>query len=114
MIRLERFDHVVITSTDSEKSVAFYRDLFGLELQQDGPPGLKLLRGGGIEIGISPARTRQAISHPPADHIAFRVASTSLESVKSHLDQCGVAYQVTDGRIYLKDPDQYLLELELA
>src|SRR5262249_30145360 len=73
MIRLERFDHMVITSTDVEKSLAFYRDLFGLQLQEGGPPGLKLLRAGSIEIGISPARGGKAVSHPPADHVGFRV-----------------------------------------
>ncbi len=125
MPKVSGLSHVVLHVRDMEKMVAFYRDVLGLTVYQDGrpPTSLRFLTANpetdDHEIALIPGREGEAT---PLHHIAFRVDSPA--EVKAYYDQfvaSGVpidhtvshAY-VTEGNTvscYFLDPEGNRLEV---
>ncbi|WP_236515827.1 VOC family protein [Sandaracinus amylolyticus] len=109
-------DHVGLTVRDLARSVAFYRDVIGLELgvAPKGPPGATL-RAGAVEIVLSTWRPGEAEPGvvPRGDHLALRT-TTSLDPFVARLRAAGTEHAVVDGRVYLRDPDGHTVEVLCA
>lgn len=129
-MRVDALDHVNIVAADLDASVAFYRDMLGLEPRDPpspldpaqirwlhdaaGRPVLHLVsaaRMAGREG--DPGRTGRATGS--VDHVAL--ACTGLESLRARLDAAGHGYRMTGVagmglvRLFLRDRDNVLLEL---
>ncbi len=118
--RLHRLDHVSINAADRQRSIAWYRDVLGLE--QQGQPAHDdepvFMGAFGACIGLFQARTEA----PARDyesvglrHLAFMVGREDLERAQTHLRDRGVAFRLEDHgsahSIYLTDPDGNVVEL---
>lgn len=123
-----RLDHVGIWVADQQKSIDFYRDLFGLAeipapFPAGGPRWLRFTNG--IELHIQPGRT-DPVAQPRRVHMAIGVAS--LDPILAKLKARGqgwsdvagkpgaVQNMRTDGirQIFLQDPDGYWIEVNDA
>jgi len=123
-----RLDHVGIFVADQQKSIDFYREMFGLpEIPAPFPPGgPRWLRfANGIELHIQPGRDAPVQQHRRV-HMAIAVAS--LDPILAKLKARGMGWSDvagkpgaiqalrTDGirQIFLQDPDGYWIEVNDA
>ena len=122
MFRLEGIDHVALTVRDVARSVAWYREMLGLERRYEeawgnhpavvcvGDTCLALFPCGAAEPGPGPGRNAIAVQH-----FAFRVDRVNFEAAQAALRERGIAFQFQDHTlshsIYFSDPDGHRLEI---
>jgi catechol 2,3-dioxygenase-like lactoylglutathione lyase family enzyme len=119
-VDLRRLDHVAIAVRDVARSVAWYRDVLGLE------PFTVESWGGEPVFVTSPDRsfglalfTADAGDRPPAPlrilHLAFGADRRGFEAAQEALRARGIAFRVADHEIsesvYFRDPDGHQLEI---
>ncbi|MDT8447483.1 MAG: VOC family protein [bacterium] len=122
-MRIERLDHLVLTVRDLEASVAFYRDLLGMEEIEFGD-GRRALGFGPHKINLHPIVSD--INPRAAQPVAGSgdlclVIQGSIKALISELDAQGVRIELGPVRrtgalgplvsLYLRDPDENLVEL---
>jgi catechol 2,3-dioxygenase-like lactoylglutathione lyase family enzyme len=119
MLRLQRLDHVTITTRDVARSVAFYRDLLGLLPGPEWPGEVTMLACGDSYLAIAHWAEGAKVAPQPAitvDHLAFRVDAASYRRATAELLAAGVAIDHESDHgicqsLYLRDPDGHLVEL---
>ncbi len=116
------FDHCVIAVSDWERSNAFYRDVVGVTVIEQGEG--YAYRLGGIQLnvhgpGMKPEPVAAIPVAPGGSDLCFRWEGTAEEAI-AHLERKGVL--VEDGplsrpgaggqgtSVYFRDPDGSLLE----
>lgn len=117
---LRRLDHVAIAVRDLGRSVAFYRDVFGLQ------PYTVESWGGEPVFVTSPDRgfgialfTADAGDGPPAPrrilHVAFGTDRPGFVAAQETLRAKGIPFRLADHEVseslYLRDPDGHQLEI---
>jgi len=122
-ITIDRFDHVVITAGDMERTLDFYHRVLGMRVERKVNRPCSLYFGnqkfnvhpGGREY--SPRARRATVGS--ADFCL--ISSTPVTEVIEHLKACGVTIEVgpvpRDGAmgtitsVYFRDPDDNLVEV---
>jgi len=123
VMKVNKIDHLVLTTSDIEQTINFYTTILGMELiSVEG--GRKSLRFGTQKINLHEAG--QEISphakHPlPGSTDLCFITETSIQQVVEHLHSSGITLLEgptkrigTTGpllSIYIQDPDGNLLEL---
>lgn len=119
MIKVQGMDHIGLAVKDVQKSVEWYRELFGLErLYEDvwgNFPGVVGI--GETSVAFFPTDDPN-IPLPdglPIHHLAFRVDRANFKSAKETLRQRRIEFEFQDHQIvhsiYFFDPDGHLIEL---
>lgn len=119
MIKVQGMDHIGLAVKDVQKSVEWYRELFGLErLYEDvwgNFPGVVGI--GETSVAFFPTDDPN-IPLPdglPIHHLAFRVDRANFKSAKETLRQRRMEFEFQDHQIvhsiYFFDPDGHLIEL---
>ncbi|TGL77192.1 VOC family protein [Leptospira yasudae] len=117
MFSLKYKEPIGISSEDPETSISFYRNLFGMKLEEEDPSSVRTLKLDNIHLVISDLKKGEGtVSKHLLDHIAFRVDADSFDRAAKELSRQGaeVSEVVDHGlvrSIYFKDPDGYLVEL---
>ena len=118
--RLDRLDHVSLNVSDRAASIAWYRDVLGLEQRneprQDDWPVFMGEFGRCIALFqaevVSPARDKESSG---LRHVAFMVGKDDLERAREHLMASGVEFRFEDHgnalSVYVPDPDGNVVEL---
>ena len=122
MFAVKRLDHVALTVRDVRKSIAWYRDVFGLERRHAatwgdypvfmcaGDTALALFEAKG-PLSDAPDSGSAAIMR----HVAFQVDRVNFVKAQETLRERGIEFVFQDHSIsqsiYLRDPDGYELEL---
>lgn len=119
---LERLDHVALTVTDVDRSIAWYRDVLGLEHVHEEEWGRQpaFLTSGSTGLALFPAKG----SGPPPKghpdglamwHVAFRADRRNFDAAREELDTRSIRYNFSDHglahSIYFHDPDGHLVEI---
>lgn len=124
------FDHVAITASDIERTLAFYRDVLGAEvlyedLWRKGVIPIVSLQLGANRINVhdaaSPASPHARLPTPGSQDLCFRWQGTVAQAIRL-LEARGIAVldspvkrPAADGElgesVYFRDPDDNLLEL---
>ncbi len=123
MIKLERFDHLVLTVQSIEVTCSFYQEVLGMKVVTF-DKGLKALHFGEQKINLhergQELEPKAQTPLPGSADLCF-VAQTSSQEVIEHLQACGVT--VVEGpvlqtgalgpitSVYFRDPDGNLLEV---
>lgn len=124
-MRIDRIDHLVLTVADLDRTVAFYTQVLGMTAETFGE-GRTALRFGRQKINL---HVRGAEFEPRAAHAGTGtgdfclVTETPLEEVQQHLAAVGVPVEVGPvtkqgalgpmRSVYLRDPDQNLVEISV-
>lgn len=119
---IEKLDHIVLNTIDTEKSLAFYIDILGCELiRKIDEPEIYQLRAGDSLIDIKPVGQRDP--HVNLDHFCLRIKPFEPEVLFPYLGRKGVPYGKVEQRngatgfgnsVYIEDPDGNCIELKAA
>jgi catechol 2,3-dioxygenase-like lactoylglutathione lyase family enzyme len=122
MIRTQGLTHIHLVVRDLERSLRFYKSVFGMEERfRDGPTMVFLNTPGSsdlITLNEDPADARLAGVSGGVAHFGFRLAN------KADLDAAIAAVEAAGGKLlqrgehspgaefaYVQDPDGYVIEL---
>lgn len=116
-------DHASVMTTNLDEAISFYVDLVGLSLQtvEDDP-----VRDGRERALLTDDRGREVIEliemaemkHPSVPgrggihHIGFTFSNREWHSLRSRLDAANHPYEEVKGRLFLRDADGLVLEIE--
>jgi catechol 2,3-dioxygenase-like lactoylglutathione lyase family enzyme len=122
-MRIDRFDHIVLTVADLGKTITFYTEVLGMDLVMFGE-GRKALTFGRNKINLHQADnpfSPHAASPFPGSQDFCLIVDGSLDDVVEDLTRAGVAIEEgpvdrtgatgTIRSVYVRDPDQNLVEL---
>ena len=118
-----RLDHLVLTVADIERTCKFYTEALGMEIVRFGE-GRTALRFGQQKINLHQADAIPGLvadkPTPGSGDLCF-ITDVPLSEVVSHLQDCGVAIIAGPGpragaigtiqSVYIRDPDQNLVEI---
>lgn len=123
MFKIDQIDHVALTVADVQRSVAWYRDVLGLERRHEeawgsypavmyaGQTGIALFPAHADELRPAPDRTRTAIMR----HLAFKADLPNFLRAQAELKQRGMPFSFEDHgishSIYFHDLDGYEIEI---
>ncbi|WP_092496496.1 VOC family protein [Faunimonas pinastri] len=122
MIAPDRFDHLVLTVADIDRTVAFYSDALGMEAETRN--GRTALKFGRQKINLHQRGHEfepRALRPTPGSGDFCLIATTPLADVVAHLQDRGVAVELgpvdREGAlgpmqsVYVRDPDTNLVEI---
>ena len=118
--RLQRLDHVSLNVGDRERSIAWYRDVLGLELRNEprADDWPAFMGAFGACIGLFQAQTaapERESEQVGFRHLAFMVGADDLDRAQAHFEQSGVEFRFEDHgnahSVYVRDPDGHTVEL---
>jgi glyoxylase I family protein len=118
-----RLDHASVMTTDLNAAVDFYVELIGLTLRtvEDDP-----IRDGRKRAMLTDAQDRDVIEliemeemqHPSVPgrggihHLGFSLSPREWHSLRSRLDAANHPYEEVKGRLFARDADGLVLEIE--
>jgi catechol 2,3-dioxygenase-like lactoylglutathione lyase family enzyme len=121
MIKTQGLYHLHLIVRDLDRSLAFYRQAFGLEEQfRDGPKMVFLSTPGGgdlITLNEDPVELANAGVNGGVGHFGFKLApGEDLDAAVAEVVRAGGSLErrsPREGRqyAYVRDPDGYLIEL---
>ena len=122
MLKLDAIDHVAFTVSDTEKSAAWYSQLFDMERvyaeEWSGLGDPVALCNGIACVALFRNRNNEQLPTEPergGRHFAFRVDQQNFELMQERLTELGIAFRVWDHKvcssIYINDPDGYQVEV---
>jgi catechol 2,3-dioxygenase-like lactoylglutathione lyase family enzyme len=120
---LQQIDHVALTVTDMEKSIAWYRDVLGLVRRHEDAWGdhPAMLCAGSTCVALFPLRSVEssavttALNPATMGHLAFRTTYGDLLEAEKNLQARGIPFEFQNHgiahSIYFADPDGHQLEI---
>lgn len=119
MIKVDGLDHVAINAKDVVRSMAWYRDVLGLERRHEDVWGDMpvMMCSGNTCIAIFPLTddAPAATKGPRVLHIAFRADRETFEQAQKELKGHGIEFDFQNHHIahsiYFRDPDGHKLEI---
>ncbi len=125
MIQVTGIDHINLSVRDLVRSIAFYRNTFGLEMKEDGRsrdrPFVIVGKPGVAYLALHESENAGTSAHPAINHWGFVVGD--LDPVLDRLEADGVKIRFTDvyprgvieyprsRSVYVEDPDGHEIEL---
>jgi catechol 2,3-dioxygenase-like lactoylglutathione lyase family enzyme len=114
---LQRLDHVSLNVSDRTRSIAWYRDVLGLEQRSEPTDEAEPVFMGEFGACIALFQAQPGADRPYESvglrHVAFTVAG--LEQAQERLREHGVDFRFEDHgnahSVYFRDPDGHTLEL---
>lgn len=116
-------DHASVMTTDLDEAKDFYVDLLGLTLRtvEDDPVRegrRRALLGDGRDRAVLELIEMPEMEHPSVPgrgaihHIGFRLSGRDWHSLRSRLDAANYEYRQVKGRLFVRDTDGLVLEIE--
>ena len=103
LIEATRVDHVALTVPDINKSMRFYRALFGNDVLKDTGSERRYLKLGSTYASIAPASG--ADEKIRINHFAVAVKNFDAARIKASLEKAGFAVTGSDAGLFVTDPD---------
>jgi len=121
-VKLQQIDHVAITVSDLARSLAWYRDVLGLERRFEDEWGdvPTMMCAGETCVALFPSdvpnpqqvAVRETVS---MRHFAFRVDRANFEAAQARFRELGIEFEPADHGIaqsvYISDPDGHQIEI---
>ena len=120
--KLDHIDHVALTVTDVKRSVAWYKEVLGLERRYEEAWGdyPAVVCAGVTCLALFPAATSDPEPPPgrgaiAVRHIAFSVDRANFEQAQARFQELGIEFDLEDHTIchsiYISDPNGHQLEV---
>lgn len=118
-----RLTHAAVMSTQLDRAVSFYCDVIGLTLRAiEADP----IRRGRRRALLMDGQRREVLeiiemaelAHPSIPgrggihHIGFHLPRTEWHALRSRMDARGYGYEEIEGRLFVRDTDGLVLEIE--
>jgi len=118
-----QLDHASIMTTDLEAATDFYVDMLGLTLRtvEDDPVRegrRRAMLGDGSDRAVLELIEMPEMEHPSVPgrgaihHIGFSLSDRNWHSLRSRLDAADHEYREVKGRLFVRDTDGLVLEIE--
>jgi catechol 2,3-dioxygenase-like lactoylglutathione lyase family enzyme len=106
------FDHIVLNVADLEKTAAFYRKFFGMEVARAKKPESISFAAAKTRVVLEPAAGKM----PGVDRISIKVAGFDRRMVVERLKKLGADVQASNEKdaVRFKDPNGFVMELKAA
>jgi glyoxylase I family protein len=119
-------DHLALICSDLERTISFYTQILGMDLtriiqNRDDPTSTHIFldMGGGNQLAFFDF-PEQGSQHTvrgvgSMHHVALKTSPEQMRAVRARLDENRIPYSIhgtpNAGSIYVRDPDQILIEL---
>ena len=105
------FDHIVLAVSDVEKSAAYYRKFFGMEVARSRKPERVWFQAARTRLGLETAPEGRM---PGVDHVCIKVAGFERKAVTEKLKKLGaeIAPSNDEALLRFKDPHGLVIELK--
>ena len=118
-----RLTHAALMTKNLKEAVAFYTNVLGLSLKIEEEDPIRkghrralLCDVSGIDvielIEYTDLQHASVPGHGAINHIGFRLPARNWLSLRSRLDTSGYPYQEVEGRLFIRDADEVVLEVE--
>ena len=122
MLKVDHIDHVALAVRDVQRSVAWYRDVLGMERRYQEAWGdyPAIVAAGETSLALFPCESPNPKPRPDHDtiamrHVAFAVDRTGFEKAREQFRKLGIESRFSDHgiahSIYISDPDGHMLEI---
>ena len=115
--RITGLNHVTFAVSDLDRSLAFYRDLLGVEVRAVWPKGA-YLEAGALWLCLSLDQQARTSPHPDSSHVAFSAASLEeFEVMAEAIRAAAPIWREITGEgalLFFLDPDGHRLELHFG
>jgi catechol 2,3-dioxygenase-like lactoylglutathione lyase family enzyme len=119
MIKARGLNHINLNVRDIGRSVKFYRDAFGLEVDFWGGKTMVFLHSPGAKdtITLCQAKTGEPVGNGGVSHFGFSLAKDGLDEAVGQVESAGgklLSRGKHGGKFpyaYISDPDGYVIEL---
>jgi catechol 2,3-dioxygenase-like lactoylglutathione lyase family enzyme len=119
-------DHLALICSELERTISFYTEVLGMRLtrivqNRDEPTSTHIFldMGGGNQLAFfdfpekGPARTVRGVGS--MHHVALKTRPQQMRDILARLDERHISYSIHGtaeaGSIYVRDPDEILVEL---
>lgn len=122
MPKARRINHLNLTVADLDRSLRFYRQVFGLELRYRGPSQLVLTTAASVDaLALQKSDGSKAPGPGGMQHFGFELESSfDLDDAIREVERCGgrLVERSTRGPAggpvaYVADPDGYVIQLDV-
>lgn len=115
-IRIEAIGQIAVAITDLQRAILFYRDVLGLTLLFEAPPGLAFFQCGGVGIMLTTLQGDEKDHHTSVIYYKVRdiekAASTLKEKSIVFVQEPQFTARMEDHELWLgfiRDPDENLI-----
>mgnify|MGYP000211720353 FL=1 len=120
--KLDRIDHVALTVRDVKRSVAWYKEVLGLERRYQEAWGdyPAVVGAGETSLALFPCESPNPKPRPDHDtiamrHVAFAMDRANFQQAQARFQELGIKFDFEDHTIchsiYISDPDGHQLEV---
>ena len=121
--RTVRLTHAALMTQNLDQAIEFYTSILGLDLRVDEEDPIRTGHRRAMLADRTDTDVIELIEYPnmmhtsvpgrgAVNHIGFSMPERIWHSLRSRLDESGYPYQEIDGRLFLRDPDEVVLEIE--
>jgi catechol 2,3-dioxygenase-like lactoylglutathione lyase family enzyme len=104
------FDHIMLAVSDLEKSAAYYRKFFGMEVSRTKKPERIWFAAAKTRLGLEAAGGKM----PSVDHVCIRVSGFDKRALTERLKKLNVEIAPSNNEdlLQFKDPNGIVMELK--
>ena len=102
------FDHVGLVCSDLSQSLDFYIAVLGGTAESQA--GHTVITAGEVRIALVSCSPGDSMQHARGEHLAIRFSSEARSIILGRLATLKVAYEEVHGRVYVRDPDGFVVE----
>lgn len=106
-----RLHHLGIVSRDVPASTTFYVRLLDGAVLPTPLAGHTLIRAGDVHVAIVPWQDGDPDRYAWGHHVALTVPEAMRAALLARIAELGCAHEEVRGRVYLRDPDGFTVEL---
>lgn len=105
------FNHIVLVVSELEKSAAYYRKFFGMEVARTKKPERIWFAAAKTRLGLEPVGAGKI---PAIERVSFRVAGFDRRAITEKLKKLNVEMAASEDKdaLRFKDPNGFVMELK--